>query len=485
MPPDEARLRALIIGIDGGSFALIDPLIAAGRLPVLGGLLARSASAVTTCTWPAHTAPGWSSFCSAVQPGGHGIYQFFHTQDPKYGARITGSTDLGRSSVWDWLAAQGWTLGLVNIPMSDPPQPLPGYQVTWPLRRTLRFSEPPSLLGELAHAGAPFRSDLATMFRGDLGYLDEALANVTARVASTLHLVRTRPTDLVMAVLTEVDRVCHHYWHFCDPDHPGYETAPSGTAWADAIGRVYEAVDAAIGELLTLAGEDTTVVVVSDHGLGVGRHGFAVQRQLEEAGLLVTAPRRPDDRHAVASWFVDRDRAVDFSRTSVYQPVPGSFGLNVNLAGRQVAGTVAPADRDRVLAEAAAVLADIRTPDGRPAFAEVVPREVAYPGPHCARAPDLLMVPADESLIVTGDVSGPVWRPSWQTGLHRHRGMWLQASPPGPSRSARPARPDRRPGAHPPGGPRPALPGLRPRGTCHRRPRRRRGRAAATARASR
>jgi len=206
--------------------------------------------------------------------------------------------------------------------------------VTWPLRRTLRFSEPPSLLGELSHAGAPFRSDLATMFRGDLGYLDQALDSVAARVASTLYLARTRPTDLVMVVLTEVDRVCHHYWHFWDPDHPGHEPAPPGTAWDDAVGRVYEAVDRAIADLLTLAGEDTTVVVASDHGLGVGRHGFAVQRLLEETGLLTTAPRRADGHDGIASWFLDEERAVDFSRTSVYQPLPGSFGLNVNLAGR-------------------------------------------------------------------------------------------------------------------------------------------------------
>jgi len=87
------------------------------------------------------------------------------------------------------------------------------------------------------------------------------------------------------------------------------------------------------------------------------------------------------------------------------------------------------------------VLTTVRTPDGRPAFAEIVPREVAYPGPHCQRAPGLLMVPADESIIVTADVSGPVWRPSWQTGLHRYQGMWLQASPRvRPGRLAAPVR---------------------------------------------
>jgi predicted AlkP superfamily phosphohydrolase/phosphomutase len=76
----------MIIGIDGGSFDIIDPLISEGRLPSIERLLRRSASAATMTTWPAHTAPGWSTFVSACHPGGHGIYQFFDTQHPGYGA---------------------------------------------------------------------------------------------------------------------------------------------------------------------------------------------------------------------------------------------------------------------------------------------------------------------------------------------------------------------------------------------------------------
>src|SRR6185503_14914545 len=99
---------------------------------------------------------------------------------------------------------------------------LPGYQITWPLQQTIGYCRPRTLLAELAHHKAHFQSDLATMFRGDLGYLDEAVANVEARVRSVEYLVRAHPTDLVMVVLTEADRVGHHYWHFCDPAHPRY-----------------------------------------------------------------------------------------------------------------------------------------------------------------------------------------------------------------------------------------------------------------------
>ncbi|MFF4529117.1 alkaline phosphatase family protein [Streptomyces sp. NPDC001407] len=425
MPPSP---RALVIGIDGGTFDTVDPLIECGLLPHMAKLLRESASAATDCTWPAHTAPGWSTFVSASDPGGHGIYQFYDTQDPAYGARVTRSGDLGRSCAWDWLAAQEYSLGLINIPMSHPPADLPGYQVTWPLERTLKHCRPDSLLRELAAAKAHFQSDLATMFRGDMAYLEEAERNVAARVRSVRHLMTTRPTDVVMVVLTEADRVGHHYWHYGDPGHPGHRPAPEGSGWDVAMPRIYQAIDHAVGELLELVDEDTSVVLVSDHGLGTGRHGLSVHTLLEEAGLLATAPgEEPQD--AAASWFAGNGRHVDFRRTSVYMPVPGSYGLNINVRGRQQRGTVAPRDRERVMDEVTGLLSGLAGPEGQQVFRAVRPREEAYPGPHTGRAPDLLLVPRDETVLPVPDLGGDVWRPSAQTGLHRYRGLWAHRSP--------------------------------------------------------
>jgi predicted AlkP superfamily phosphohydrolase/phosphomutase len=420
--------HALVIGLDGGTFDVIDPLAARGLLPNIDRLLRSSASSRTTCTWPAHTAPGWSTFVTAAHPGNHGIYQFYDTQDPGYGARVTRAGDLGRSSAWDWLAAQEYTLGLINIPMSHPPAELPGYQISWPLERTLRHCRPDSLLRELAAAKAHFQSDLATMFRGDMGYLEQAERNVEARIRSVRHLMSTRPTDVVMVVLTEADRVGHHYWHYEDTAHPRHEEAPAGSGWDRATTRVYQAMDTAVGELLSLVDEDTVVTLVSDHGLGQGAHALAVHQLLEDAGLLATEPGdEPAD--GAASWFAGGGRRVDFSRTAVYMPVPGSYGLNLNLKARQTRGTVAPRDRARITAEVTDLFGSLKGPSGDPVFQAVLPSAEAYPGPGHGRAPDLLLVPADESVLPVTDLTGALWSPSAQTGLHRHQGIWAQRSP--------------------------------------------------------
>jgi predicted AlkP superfamily phosphohydrolase/phosphomutase len=130
-----------------------------------------------------------------------------------------------------------------------------------------------------------------------------------------------------------------------------------------------------------------------------------------------------------ASWFADQGRQIDWAKTSVYMPVPGSYSLNLNLIGRQINGTVAPKDADRVLDEVTALCMGLRYPGkGVPVFSRVLRREEAFPGPYSRLAPDLLLVPHDESLMVSPDLSGNRWGQSYQTGLHRFEGMWIHRS---------------------------------------------------------
>ncbi len=174
--------------------------------------------------------------------------------------------------------------------------------------------------------------------------------------------------------------------------------------------------------------DDCSVIVVSDHGFGSGHRSLAANSVLKNAGYLKTLPgvaSLPD----IASWFTEDGATIDWENTRVYMPVPGSYGLNLNLRGRQVRGTVDPQEAERILNEVTEVFRTIRIPEtGKPAFLKIQRREEAYPGPMMDQAPDLLLIPADERLMVTPSM-GEQWTWSYQTGLHRHEGMWLHRSP--------------------------------------------------------
>lgn len=422
--------KAFIFGIDGGSFELIAPLVSQGQLPNLSRLLQEGAWATSQTTWPPHTGPGWSSLIAAGSPGHHGIFQFFGTQESDYNARILGTQDFQCSTVWEWFAAAGYTTGLINIPMSHPPRNLSGYQITWPLSQTLRYCDPPVLLGQMARAGVHFQSDLTTMYRGNLTYVHEALFNVKARAEAAAYLLKNDPVDVVMMVLTEADRICHHYWHFGDPDHPRYCPAED-PAYSSAITDAYVAIDHALGVLLECLPDECSVVVVSDHGFGIGRDSLAIHRVLEESGFFSTemATMYSTTEKKQASWFSELGRQVAWSKTHVYMPVPGCYALNVNLKGRQKYGVVDVQSADRLQDEVTALCMELRYPGtGLPVFSRVLRREEAFPGACSQLAPDLLLIPEDESLMVSPEITGECWGQSAQTGLHHYEGMWIHRS---------------------------------------------------------
>jgi len=430
--------RLLILGLDGVPYSLLMSWARAGHLPNLAAFAAEAATAPLRCTVPPHTATGWPSLFHGRLPGEHGLFQFWDCQEPDYRLRPVSREEAGVPSLWDVLAGQGWTLGLLNIPMSHPPGPWPGYQITWPLLPTLHYVKPPDLARELASVGGHIRPDIACMYDGRPGYPERALAYINGRTRALLHLLRYRPVDAVALVFTELDRVLHHFWHAADPRHPQHSQAdPAGRT---VIQSAFAAVDAAVGEILEAIPGDCAVLVVSDHGFGPGTRGVRLHSLLADGGFCqIPVGAGGEPKRGEGS---DRDLEIHgtlpdliWERTQAYMAAPGSFGVNLNLEGRQRRGTVPRAQRDRVLARLSGFLAGLEDPTGGPLFAAVVPAEEAYAGPFQDRAPDLLLVPADPALMVLCDIAGPMWSEPGQTGLHRLEGIWMLRAPgvaPGP-----------------------------------------------------
>lgn len=409
-------MKLVVIGLDGATFDLIDPRLATGQLPNLTRLLARSCHGQTTTTWPAHTGPGWPTFLTGRLPGEHGVHGFFEAQAPDYSARVVRSDTWSAPSLLELVAVQGDSVGAINVPMSHPPNTRYEFELSWPLESTLRFSHPAALSGALAADGARFRPDLHTMFTGQDDYLQLAVANIEERVETFLRLRHRYPElDVACLVLTETDRVCHHLWED--------DAEPAG---GTAVSTVYEAVDWALGRILQTLSDDTCVLLVSDHGFGPADEQFSVNAYLNDCGWLGVVDRREDRS---ARWFAGERGVVDWPRTLAYSSVPGSWGVNLNLEGRQIESSVRPVDRTSVLSDLADLLLEARTPAGSPVFRAVLRCSEIYPGPGAARGPDLLLLPRDEANGYGAELTADVWTANPQRANHRHEGMWALAGP--------------------------------------------------------
>jgi predicted AlkP superfamily phosphohydrolase/phosphomutase len=182
---------------------------------------------------------------------------------------------------------------------------------------------------------------------------------------------------------SSLDQNAHMFWRAIDKNH-----SPSDPVIAAEYGKVlegyYEEMDQLLGEVLKRVDENTTLLVLSDHGFAPYDRSFNLNTWLRENGYLVLqkgAPRQGGD--------IFRD--ADWSRTRAY-----GLGLNalyLNLRGRERDGIVKPgAEADALLAEISARLLAVRDPLVQlPVVTRVDRASEVYSGPATSRRPDLIV----------------------------------------------------------------------------------------------
>ncbi|HIR03399.1 MAG TPA: alkaline phosphatase family protein [Candidatus Scatovicinus merdipullorum] len=415
-------MKVLSIGLDGASFELIQQFIGEGILPTFEQLAMEGIFYSLPSTTPPHTAPGWVTSLTGVNPGKHGIYQFWETQAQDYAGEFMGSNDVKVPFIWDLLGEYGYSSGLINIPMSHPPQKINGYMLTWPLSNTLHYSYPPELINEISRNGGQYLSDLVTMFHGDTDYIDMALEITKKRGRTLEYLLANRSSDFLMEVFTEIDRVSHFYWKYMRADKKG--------KLENAIRNIYRKTDQVLKQVLSVSEQDTTLLIYSDHGFQAGEMDFYVQTFLEKAGLL--SLRKDDAYIAQDNWFElqgeDGIYHVDWDKTTAYMAAPGSYGININLKGRQAQGIVDPHSyaevRSRVIKELKAVRHPVK---GTLLFREVLPRESVYSGELLHKAPDIIVIPENYGIMLHHKITDDRlfnFNPE-QNGMHSANGIFL------------------------------------------------------------
>ncbi|XOV80945.1 MAG: alkaline phosphatase family protein [Aestuariibacter sp.] len=414
------KLKILVIGIDGASHSIVARMIASGDLPNMARLATQGGFGPLQATFPPHTAPGWASMFTGVQPGEHGIFQFWSTQATDYSSKGMNSGDFAREPIWKSLERNGLSVGAYNIPMTHPPAKMKnGYMISWPLSKTLRYSDPPELISELARKGLHYHSDVISMYRGQEDYLNQTKSFIRNKVKTCHFLQSERPVDAMILVFTEIDRISHYFW--------GDEVLPGQTV-LDA----YKEIDTAVGDLLDLTDEETLVVIASDHGFCLCEKDFNVHYFLEQAGLLQykyvplsTVNGLASDDTDSTDWFTSQNvykKKIDWEKTKVYMPTPGCFGLNINLADRNEMGIVQQNQVDAIVDELKNRFAEFVTPEGKPYF-ELRKGKDIYQGCKQDEAPDLLLVPENWRIMPSVALEDTMWSTPTQRGVHEQDGI--------------------------------------------------------------
>jgi predicted AlkP superfamily phosphohydrolase/phosphomutase len=478
-------MPTLVVGLDGATFDVMQPLLEAGRLPTLSCLKAAGVWGTLESVVPPESAQAWSSFLTGNNPGRHGILGFTRRVPGQVDRELSTSRHRAGPDLSELLSRQGKRVGLFNVPLTYPPRPTAGFTISGMGTPGLeaQFAEPPELREELLREfGDRLSVDPDAVGMGPEAYLDELHASIdrTSAVGSYL-LDRFAPLDVAVVVFMAADRVQHFFWHQSEVADP-LRATDGELCNLTAISEIYEHLDAAVGRLIEHR-EGWHAVVLSDHGAGPIHRLVHLNRWLAGEGYLrfrdppggpgrtlstlarspvlglyrayarrlkPTIPRRYRGwlRRHVPAGVLRRVRGyrhspvlaeIDWQRTQAY--ALGGYGcIALNLIGRDAQGCVPEAERERLVAEIADRLMDLRDPEpGRPAVARVWRSEELYWGPFADRAPELVVEWRDPSYHVarTRAAKGPVFgHPSrWQfselfhSGNHRRHGVLLMHGP--------------------------------------------------------
>ncbi|MCZ6766622.1 MAG: alkaline phosphatase family protein, partial [bacterium] len=211
-------------------------------------------------------------------------------------------------ALWNILSEQGLGVAVVNWMATWPSEPVNGFMVSdnnpWRAAfatktvrdsnsQTLGITYPASLLGELSESlswlgnsgpenvlDLPFFDDLTPRDRDQLS-TKKRLLDVFRIIydtdrfaaAAAVHLQRQRDLNFLAVYMSGIDNVSHRFGR-----RPG------------VVDRYYEFIDARVGDILREVDEDTTVLIVSDHGFGYQQGSTFGHEHGPDGVLLMSGP---------------------------------------------------------------------------------------------------------------------------------------------------------------------------------------------------
>lgn len=459
--------KVLLLGLDGATFDYMDPWLEAGKLPNLARLIDRGSRGVLRSTYLPTTATAWPTMITGKNAGKHGLFEFRYQARDSYELLPSQQLGIGGDPLHLYLSRRGLRVGMVNVPMTYPPRDVNGVMIsgfTTP-REATDWCHPPRLADELAAAGKPYpmgqlhdlmRMEKQRRVREKIdSFISGWEAFVTAQTDVIIHLWQQDAYDFFMLVFSNTDHINHH-----TPD-------------LNHIYQIYKQVDDAIGRILAVVDEETTVLVTSDHGSAPLRKYIVLNSLLSDLGLIrfkpEIAPRFIRHLARRVAWRYRRQATgiwtalprivrrlisrpllwkdprlkcdyenIDWDHTQAYA-FSGIGTLYVNLKGREPNGIVEPGtEYEAVRTRLIKALLNLRDPESGQSLVEKAQRgEEIFSGPYMAYAPDVVFLRNVETVrAITGFASDRVIRSSIRAdgtspeyGYHTRNGILVAAGP--------------------------------------------------------
>ena len=338
--------RVLVFGFDGATWAILDPMMAEGRLPNLAALAARGRTFDVETIRPTFSPVIWTSIATGKSRFRHGIHDVVQTVLPgglrlprsiertAFYTKTTGvlfralddrrllplvpyrSEQVQATSVFEAASEAGLSTSRIEWYVSHPARPLSGVDVSdrfhlqsvaapregatypaalnaallpdvvveadVPVERALEFTDTTGLTDAGKRAWADAHRAFAEEMRLNLA------RDFTTRNVAVDLLRRDRDWRLFGVYFRAVDLTHHLTWRLRHEE--GDPASDPELRLKPVIARYYEMMDGIVGEVLAEVPPDATVILLSDHGF---EDRYAHSRAPDGFAILAGGPVVP------------------------------------------------------------------------------------------------------------------------------------------------------------------------------------------------
>jgi predicted AlkP superfamily phosphohydrolase/phosphomutase len=455
------RTRVLVIGLDGGTWNIIKPLVDEGKLPTIEGLMKRGCYGDLESCIPPITFPAWKCYSTGKNPGKLGVYFYLGVDMAKQEFVVHNSTSFKSKELWDYLGENNITCGLLDMPTTHPCRPIKGFMISHGSPRSSGYTYPPELERELIDR---FAYKIEPEYSFDFGKaiaISSMKSLMRERFAVARYLWKKFTPSFFHLTIFNIDQIQHNCWR---------EMEKRDVKYGKVIEECWILIDSEIGRLLEECyDEDTYILLMSDHGFTGNKGIFQMDRWLAERDLLklkksqllrsgllfrlglsranlirTLGKFRPvlsllrslipkETRQKMAGLFPNEARdfgpntteaSVDWERTKVTTVAEGLY-INRNALNSEEEYDEL---RDSLITE----IGKIENPEtGEKLAQEVYKREEIYLGKYVDRAPDITILAKEGHAIYTQAQATGEWfypRDRW-TGTHKREGIFLACGP--------------------------------------------------------
>lgn len=304
------KKKLLLIGWDAADWEIIGPLIAKGQMPALKKMIDNGVYGNMSTMNPPYSPMLWTSVVTGKTPDKHGVLGFVEIMPDQEGVRPVTSNSRKSRTVWNILHNKGYKSNLVGWWPSYPVEPINGVVISDKYQKVNPDPKKQSPLAEDAIHPKSAREDFLDLrmfpfevtkehilpFIPNAGKIDQEkdkalipfsrmLAhNVSLHNAAT-KLLRTSEWDFMCVYYDLIDHFCHTYMKYHPPKLPQV-SQEDFDMYKDVVVGSYRFQDMMLERTLELIDDDTTVIVMSDHGFESGHKRILDMPKVQAAPAL-------------------------------------------------------------------------------------------------------------------------------------------------------------------------------------------------------